>query len=153
MALHPLNALLAEALATAGLPAAAFNASGMAEIDVHGLAVALEYMEADERLVLYCSVGRLAADVPSGIYEYLLEANLFGAKLGGGHIGLYSPTRTLLFSCSVEMAGLTATRLANALQRFTERAVPLVAEIGQRLEGSSAGTADMTPFMGAMLWV
>ena len=152
MAPHTLNPLLAEALAVAGLPKATLNASGMAEIDVRGLTVALEYMEADERLVLYCSMWRLPAEVPSDVYEFLLEADLFGAKLGGGHIGLYSPTRTLIFSFSVEVAGLTAARLANALQRFTERAVSLSSEVGQHLEDSS-GTTDMAAFMGAMLWV
>ncbi|HIU17922.1 MAG TPA: type III secretion system chaperone [Candidatus Avidesulfovibrio excrementigallinarum] len=152
MSLSTLNALLAEALAVAGLPSAALNASGMAEINVHGLAVALEYMEADDRLVLYCSVGRLPAEVAPEIYEFLLEADLFGAKLGGGHIGLYGPARTLLFSFSLPLSGLNAAQLGNALQRFAERASALMNEIEERLAGS-AGTTDMTPFMGAMLWV
>lgn len=152
MSLPTLNALLAEALPAAGLPVVTLNASGMAEINVRGLAVALEYMEEDERLVLYCSVGRLPAEAPAVVYEFLLETDLFGAKLGGGHIGLYSPTRTLLFSFSLSLSGLTAVRLANALQRFTERAAALVGEVEERLAGN-AGNTDLTPFMGTMLWV
>ena len=152
MSLSTLNALLAEALTGAGLPAVVLNASGMAEIDVRGLTIALEYMEADERLVLYCSLGRLPAEASSDVYEYLLEADLFGAKLGGGHIGLYSPTRTLLFSFSLSLPGLSAPQLANALQRFAERSASLSVEVEDRLAGGS-GTTDLTSFMGTMLWV
>lgn len=152
MSLISLNAMLSEALAGADLPPASLNSSGMTEITVHGLAVGLEYMEKDARLVLYCSIGRLPAEPSSDIYEFLLETDLFGAKLGGGHLGLYAPTRTLLFSLGLETENLTATRLANALSRFAEQATGLINDMEEHLAGRS-GSMDMTPFMGNMLWV
>lgn len=152
MPLLSLNAVLSDALAAANLPPASLNSSGMTEITVHGLAVGLEYMERDERLVLYCSVGRLPAEPSADVYEFLLETDLFGAKLGGGHLGLYAPTRTLLFSLGLETENLTAARLANALSRFAEQATTLINEMETHLAGRS-GSMDMTPFPGNILWV
>ena len=152
MSLHSMNALLAEALACANLPPAALNSAGAGEITVHGLAVGLEYTEKDERLVLYCSVGRLPAEVSSDIYEFLLETDLFGAKLGGGHLGLYAPSRTLLFSLGLETETLTAARLANAFSRFAEQAVTLIKDMEEHL-AARAGSVDVTLFTANMLWV
>ena len=152
MSLSTVNALLAQALPGAGLPAVSLNTSGMAEITVRGLAVALEYREAEQRLVLYCSLGRLPADASSGLCEFLLETSLFGARLGGGHLGLYPPTRTLLFSVSLAEADLTPARLGNALQRFAEQAASLIADVEQHLT-EQRETSDMASFAGTMLWV
>lgn len=152
MSLHSLNALLSEALAAAGLPPASLNSSGMTEVVVHGLTVGLEHLEKDGRLVLYCSVGRLPAEVSSDVYEFLLETDLFGAKLGGGHLGLYAPTRTLLFSLCLDEENLTAARLANALPRFAEQAVTLIDDMENHLAGRR-DSLDMTPFTANMLWV
>lgn len=150
MSISTLNTVIAEVLAGAKLPPAALNASGMAEITLHGLAVGLEYLEADNRLMLYCSVGSLPSPASPDVYEFLLEADLFGARIGGGHIGLYAPTRTLIFSLGLDAGTLTAPCLANALERFAERAVPLINELESRL---SAPAAAGTPFLGNMLWV
>ena len=112
----------------------------------------MEYLEAEDKVALYCSIGRLSPGTAPEIYEFLLETDLFGAKLGGGHLGLYAPTRTLLFSLGLETENLTATRLANALSRFAEQATGLINDMEEHLAGRS-GSMDMTPFMGNMLWV
>lgn len=152
MSLSTVNALLAQALSGAGLPVVSLNASGTAETRVNGLAVALEYLEADQRLVLYCSLGRLPAEASSGLCEFLLETSLFGARLGGGHLGLYPPTRTLLFSFSLAEADLTPARLGNALQRFAELAATLIVDVEEHLQDRRE-TSDMASFAGTMLWV
>lgn len=152
MSLSTVNALLAQALSGAGLPVVSLNASGSAETRVNGLAVALEYLEADQRLVLYCSLGRLPAEASSGLCEFLLETSLFGARLGGGHLGLYPPTRTLLFSFSLAEADLTPARLGNALQRFAELAATLIVDVEEHLQDRRE-TSDMASFAGTMLWV
>lgn len=152
MSHNEINALLSEALQAAGLPAVTLNSSNMAEITVHGLTVALEYTEKENRLILYCSVGRLPENASSAVYEYLLEANLFGAKTGGGHIGLYSPARTLLYSFGTDVSDRSPAQLANALLRFAEQAVSVIEETKQHLE-PAAGTEDMLSFMSSMLMV
>lgn len=152
MTRNTVNTLLAQALQTAGLPTAALNSSNMAEINVRGLTVALEYLEKDNRLVLYCSVGRLPENTSSAVYEYLLETNLFGAKIGGGHIGLYSPSRTLLYSFGTDVSALTPAALSNALQRFAEQAVSVIEETKEHLEQSDAAE-NMLSFMSTMLMV
>ncbi len=44
----------------------------MAKITLCGLDVALEHLEDRGLLVLYCSVGRLPAEVSPDVYEFLL---------------------------------------------------------------------------------
>lgn len=84
MSASSLNDMLADALASLMLSAVRLNASGMAKITLCGLDVALEHLEDRDLLVLYCSVGRLPAEVSPDVYEFLLEANLFGVGLAGG---------------------------------------------------------------------
>lgn len=96
------------------LPAVLLNASGMAKITLCGLDVALEHLEDRGLRVLYCSVGRLPAEVSPDVYEFLLEAHLFGVGLAGGHLGLYRPSRAMLFSLSLHKDDLSAPRLVNA---------------------------------------
>ena len=86
------------------------------------------------------------------LYEFLLEKNLLGAKTGGGHIGLYAPARTIIFSLTLDAAALTATQLANALERFTETATGLIEEVEEHLAGPS-GMMEISPLMSNMLWV
>ena len=49
MSLQSLHAILAEALAGAGLPAATISPSGTAVINVRGLEIGLEYLEAEDK--------------------------------------------------------------------------------------------------------
>ena len=144
--------MLADALAGAGLPAASLSASGTALINMRGLEIGLEYLEAEDRVALYCSTGRLPAEASPELYEFLLEKNLLGAKTGGGHIGLYAPARTLVFSLVLSLPELTAARLSNALERFAETATKLIVEVEERLS-SSVDMTEISPLMGNMLWV
>ena len=152
MSLQSLHAILAEALAGAGLPAATISPSGTAVINVRGLEIGLEYLEAEDKAALYCSTGRLPSEASPELYEFLLEKNLLGAKTGGGHIGLYAPARTIIFSLTLDAAALTATQLANALERFTETATGLIEEVEEHLAGPS-GMMEISPLMSNMLWV
>ena len=152
MSLQSLHAILAEALAGAGLPAATISPSGTAVINVRGLEIGLEYLEAEDKAALYCRTGRLPAEASPELYEFLLEKNLLGAKTGGGHIGLYAPARTIIFSLTLDAAALTATQLANALERFTETATGLIEEVEEHLAGPS-GMMEISPLMSNMLWV
>ena len=111
-----------------------------------------EYLEAEDKAALYCSTGRLPAEASPELYEFLLEKNLLGAKTGGGHIGLYAPARTLVFSLVLSVPELTAARLSNALERFAETATKLIVEVEERLS-SSVDMTEISPLMGNMLWV
>ncbi|WP_077073859.1 type III secretion system chaperone [Mailhella massiliensis] len=151
MSLQSLHAMLAEALAGAGLPPASISASGTSLINIKGLEIGMEYLEAEDKVALYCSIGRLSPGAASEIYEFLLEKNLLGAKTGGGHIGLYAPARTLIFSLVLDVTALSAARLSNVLDRFTEHATELIDEMEERLAEPS-GNTELSPLMGNMLW-
>lgn len=151
MSLQSLHAMLAEALAGAGLPPASISASGTSLINIRGMEIGMEYLEEEDKVALYCSIGRLSPGTAPEIYEFLLEKNLLGAKTGGGHIGLYAPARTLIFSLVLDVPALSAARLSNVLDRFTEHATELIAEVEERLAVPS-GPAELSPLMGNMLW-
>lgn len=124
----------------------------MAKITLGGLDVALEHIEDRGLLVLYCSVGLLPAEVSPDVYEFLLEANLFGVGLAGGHLDLHRPSRAMLFSLSLHEDDLSAPRLANALERFTEQVAGLINTISEHLSPAPVN-ADPAPLLGIMLRV
>ena len=152
MSLSFVQSILSEALAGANLPPATLSSSGATIINMRGLEIGLEYLEAENSVALYCSTGRLPAEASPELYEFLLEKNLLGAKTGGGHLGLYTPARTLVFSLVLSVSGLTAARLSNALERFTETAATLIAEVEERLS-LSVSVTEISPLMSNMLWV
>lgn len=147
MTLEQMQNLLDTALREAGASPASFGTGGTTEIDLRGLRLALEY--ADARLHIWCSLGTLPADPPASLCEFLLECNLLGGRTAGGHIGLYAPARTLVYSLSLDVDALDSSRLANAFQRFAEKAVQLIAETEE--QGFAAASAPL-PFMGNVLW-
>ncbi|WP_446424258.1 type III secretion system chaperone [Mailhella sp.] len=149
MTLEQMQNMLDAALREAGAAPASFSTGGMAEVQLHGLRLALEYAAREERLHLWCSLGTLPADPPASLCEFLLECSLLGGGTAGGHIGLYAPTRTLIYSQSFEAAALDGSRLASALARFTEKAVQLMAETEE--QGFSATSAPL-PFMPNAIW-
>ena len=149
MSLEYMQDLLSTALCEAGAAPASFSEVGMAEIRLHGLNLALEYIAREQRLHVWCSLGTLPVDPPAALCEFLLECDLLGGRTAGGHIGLYAPTRTLIYSLSLEVAALDGSRLANALARFTEKAAQLMAETEE--QGSSAASSPL-PFMGDVIW-
>lgn len=151
MPLESTQSILSAALREAGLPDAVFSAAGMAETEVHGLRVALEYAASIDSLILYCSLGVLPCEPSHELYEYLLDANLMGKGTGGGHIGLFGPGRTLIFSVTLPVDQLDGPRLANAFDRFAEKAAVLIADVEER--GSSAMEPANAAFMANALWV
>ena len=144
-----IEAMLAEAL---NGNASAFSglSHGIGQLEIDGLAIGVDHNEEQGRLVLWCSIGELPSIVPQEALEFLLEANLLGSRTGGGHIGLYAPARTLLFSLPLDTTALDAPRLANALARFREKAAELIAEVEER-RFSLPAALDM-PFMANVIW-
>lgn len=152
------KSLLKKSLNEAGLPGEALTAppeGSSAQINIRGLLVNLEYDAGNNRLHLYCSLGVLPRDPGPALCERLLEANLLGAETGGGHIGLYGATRALLYSLGLEADRLDGTRLANALNLFTEKSVALIAEVERASCGQAETPQDSplaSPLLGNMLW-
>ena len=141
------STLLAEALSICG-SAPAIASPGLASASLGGLDIALEYDEALRRIILWCGLRELPSSVGGEVYEFLLRSSLMGSGTGGGHIGLHAPTRTLLYSLELDEDGLDAPRLANAMQRFAEKASELIAEV-EKLD--LASRMD-TPFMANVIW-
>ena len=145
--MNDISPLLEEALASCGaVPGKASR--GTASASVNGLTIAFERDDRLKRLVLWCSLRELPAEANSELYEFLLKASLLGSQIGGGHIGLYGPTRALLYSLELEEDGLDAARLANAIQRFAEKAAELIEEL-EKVDTASALNA---PFMANVIW-
>ena len=145
---HELSALLSDALRLCGGSGGSFSL-GMATASLNGLDISLDHDTKLGRLILWCGLLELPSTVDSGMWEALLEANLLGARTGGGHIGLYGPTRTLVFSLELDTDGLDAPRLASAFQRFTEKASELIEES----EALNAKQSRFdTPFMSNVIW-
>lgn len=141
------STLLAEALSICG-SAPAIASPGLASASLGGLDIAFEYDEALRRIILWCGLRELPSTAGSEVYEFILRSSLMGSGIGGGHIGLHAPTRTLLYSLELDEDGLDAPRLANAMQRFAEKASELIAEV-ERLDLSSR---MCTPFMANVIW-
>ncbi len=150
MSLDRMQNVLSAALREAGLPDALFSPSAMAETEVHGLRIALEYLEEAQSLVLYCSVGALPAAPSPELYGYLLGANLMGRGTGGGHLGL-GPERLLIFSMALSAQSLDGPRLVNAFDRFAEKAAELIADVQERGSSPAVGL-DASSMLNA-LWV
>lgn len=122
-----LDSILRKALSRSATPFEGLTL-GMGMVMANGLNVGLDFDEARAKLVLWCSLGELPQEVPGELYEFLLSANLLGSRTGGGHIGLYTPSRTVLFSLSLDADALDENSLANAFDRFTEKASSLMEE-------------------------
>lgn len=150
MSIISLEKQLNDALRTLGLPAVDLKDSGMAEAELRGLRIGLEYSERTQCLILYCSLGSLPFETSGTLYDFLLETSLMGMGTGGGHIGLYAPTRTLIFSLSLPEEHLISHHLANALERFAEKAVELIAAVEEK--GFVSMDAGSAAFMGNVLW-
>lgn len=143
MTLNELESILAEALRIAGASPCSFSSEGSAEADMKGLTIGFQHDERGQRLCLYCGLGRLPSSPSPTLCEFLLEANLLGSETGGGHIGLYAPSRILLFSLWLDTEGLDGPRLSNALMRFTEKASALIASTADHLATPSENLSLM----------
>lgn len=150
MSLAHMQNILDEALCAAGHARVEFSSAGMAEITIHGLRIALEYVEGIESLVLFSSLGTLPAQPSASFCEYLLSTNLMGGGTGGGHIGL-GPDRTLVYSVTLDASNMDGARLANAFDRFAEKAAVLIAEVEEHGRSSNEGFSSSE--MLNALWV
>lgn len=148
MTLETIRPMLEEALRLAGQPEARCDAAGAAELSLHGLTVGCEHVAHLGSLVLYCSLGQLPFEPSQSLFEYLLECNLMGKDTCGGHIGLHPHTRILVYSLALPVEQLTSARLANAFDRFAEKATELITET----EAHGFPPERQMPFLGNVLW-
>ena len=147
MTLDRLEGILAEALTLNGCESARFSSNGIAALNVRGMSLGLELQEGSGRLCLYTCLCALPSSLSVPFLEFLLECNMMGQETGGGHIGLHAPTRSLIFSLTMEAEGMDAPRLAGTLTRFTEKAAELMAETEKR-----SRTEESLPFMANVIW-
>ena len=148
MTLDNIENILNEALRIAGASPCTFSSEGSAEADIRGLTIGFQHDGNGRRLCLYCSLGRLPSEPSPALCEFLLEANLLGSETGGGHIGLYAPSRILLFSLWLDADGLDEARLSNALMRFTEKASALIASTADHM----ASAPEPLPLTMNVIW-
>ncbi len=88
-----------------------------------GLDVVWEDVRLSDEVLVWCVVGSVPETPSSDLMNYLLQANCFGRQTGGGHLGLYAMSRTLVYSLRFvpngnerDMAGVLQSFVARALQ-------------------------------------
>ena len=141
--------IIIEAIEQAGFSPLPSNEEDAGAFEAEGLRFGWEAR--DGEAVFYTSLGVLPQHPSTELCERLLEADCLGIGTGGGHIGLYGPTRTLLYSFRTRIDGADVPRLANMLADFVGRAP---AFIRKTTEFSAAQSDEgALPFSGAMLWV
>lgn len=106
-----------------------------------GLDVVWEAAEATDDVMIWCAVGGMPEKTTSEFTKFLLEANCFGSRTAGGHLGLYEPTKTLVFSYRF-VPDVDARMTAKVLQAFVEKALQFTEEI-QELESSADGDMEV----------
>ena len=141
--------IIIEAIEQAGFSPLPSNEEDAGAFEAEGLRFGWEAR--DGEAVFYTSLGVLPQHPSTELCECLLEADCLGIGTGGGHIGLYGPTRTLLYSFRTRIDGADVPRLANMLADFVGRAPAFIRETTE----FSAAQSDegALPFSGAMLWV
>ena len=101
-----------------------------------GLDVAWESVDSSEDVIVWCAIGELAQKPAAELTDFLLQANCFGDKTAGGHLGLYAPSRSLIYSYRFAPSSDVPTT-AGILQSFVAKALQLVSE-AQALQSSLA---------------
>ena len=137
------------AVETAGYEALRGVRDGTGTFVADGLRFAWEKRDDADEVVFYVSIGSLPPQPSVPLCEYLLEQNCLGAATAGGHIGLYAPTRVLLYSFRTQLDAVSPEALANMLRAFVAKATNLIADM-QNLGSSQTSLMD---FSGSMLWV
>lgn len=141
--------LINEAAVSAGFEPADSIRPGAGAFLADGLRVGWETNEKTAEAVFYVSIGTLPPSPSAQLCEFLLEQNCLGAGTAGGHIGLYAPTRVLLYSFRTPLGSLDARALGNMLTVFVSKAPGLIREMQSY---SAAESTDIT-FDGSLLWV
>ena len=141
--------IIIEAIEQAGFSPLSSNEEDAGAFEAEGLRFGWEAK--DGETVFYTSLGVLPQNPSTELCERLLEADCLGIGTGGGHIGLYGPTRTLLYSFRTRVDGADVPRLAGMLADFVGRAPAFIREATE----FSAAQSDegAMPFSGSMLWV
>lgn len=141
--------IIIEAVEQAGFSPLPTNEGDAGAFEAEGLRFGWEAK--DGEAVFYTSLGVLPQHPSTELCERLLEADCLGIGTGGGHIGLYGPTRTLLYSFTTRVDGADVPRLADMLSNFVGRAPAFIRETTE-LSAAQSDEGAM-PFSGAMLWV
>lgn len=94
--------------------------------DCNGLHIHMQYDEGGDTVLLYVHLGFLPEHTDKQTYEYMLELNFLGTALGGGHVGLHGPSRSLAYSLRLNVAQHNAQSLQNALHLFAGHALELL---------------------------
>lgn len=137
------NALMLEALEAAGFQVLE-SSDGEGSFDVGGVNFAWQ-CEVDKKdseeegedvraVNVWCSVGTLEDEPRQALLERLLEMNLFGAEVRGGHLGLYAPTRALLYSCRLKPWAEERDATVTTLKAFTQCALGFMEELSNMEE-------------------
>ena len=148
------NLLMQEAISTAGFHLLQSRAEGgMFETGGVKFAWKNELNESDgtvRAVTVWCSVGTLEAQENAELLERVLEMNLFGTEVRGGHLGLYAPTRALVYSYRLKPWEEDRETTAATLTAYTESAAGIMFEIREK----AASAAQNVPLFGSsMLWV
>lgn len=141
--------IIIKAVEQAGFSPLPTNEEDAGAFEAEGLRFGWEAKDGEG--VFYTSLGVLPQHPSTELCERLLEADCLGIGTGGGHIGLYGPTRTLLYSFRTRVDGADVQRLADMLSDFVGRAPAFIRETTE----FSAAQSDegAMQFSGAMLWV
>lgn len=151
MEVNPTEKLIAAALRIAGFTVA----PGRGRFEAEGLRFCWEARGGSDAVFWTC-IGTIPENPPASLCESLLEANLLGARTGGGAIGLYPPTRAAVYSVTLRLEGLDETALAAMLRAFVSNVPGLVREFDL---AQPAGAGESEPpsgpelFSAGMLWV
>lgn len=156
MEVNPTEKQIAEAVKIAGYAVASGSADqARGRFEAEGLSFCWEVRGGSEAVFWTC-IGTIPENPPASLCESLLEANLLGARTGGGAIGLYPPTRAAVYSVTLRLEGLDETALAAMLRAFVSNVPGLVREFDL---AQPAGAGESEPpsgselFSAGMLWV
>lgn len=88
-----------------------------------GLDIVWEDIKGTDEVLVWCVVGDVPETPTVELMNYLLQVNCFGSQTGGGHLGLYALSRTLVYSFRLVLdrdervtAGVLQSYVAKALQ-------------------------------------
>ena len=107
--------IIIEAIEQAGFSPLPSNEEDAGAFEAEGLRFGWEAR--DGEAVFYTSLGVLPQHPSTELCERLLEADCLGIGTGGGHIGLYGPTRTLLYSFRTRIDGADVPRRPSSGRR------------------------------------
>ncbi len=86
-----------------------------------GLDIVWEDVKLSDEVLVWCVVGSVPEAPSPDLTNYLLQANCFGSQTGGGHLGLYALSQTLVYSFRFVPNG--DERDVAVLQSFVARAL------------------------------